>query len=111
PATATPGFATCPASNYGEMFYMLVPDSVGTVNGNVRSKTFVMGVTVATIAHEYQHLINAARRLYILRQTGTSWVEEVWLNEGLSHIAEELAYYRSSKNSPRGNLTASTIRS
>jgi hypothetical protein len=110
PTSTTAGFSGCAASNVGEMFYMLAPDSAGAVNGNVRSKSFVMGVTVGTIAHEYQHLINAARRLYILRQGGSSWQEEVWLNEGLSHIAEELVYYRSSRNTARSNLTPTTIR-
>jgi hypothetical protein len=111
PTTTSNGFSGCSASNVGEMFYMLAPDSTGAVNGNVRSKAFVLNVTVGTIAHEYQHLINAARRLYILRQSGTSWLEEVWLNEGLSHMAEELVYYRASRNSPRSNLAPSVIRS
>jgi len=92
------------------MFYMLVPDSTGVVNGNSRTKAFVLQVTVGTIAHEYQHLINAARRLYILRQGGISWQEDLWLNEGLSHVAEELVYYRSSRNAARSNLTPATIR-
>jgi hypothetical protein len=30
--------------------------------------------------------------------------EEVWLNEGLSHIAEELLFYHASATSPRQNL-------
>jgi hypothetical protein len=111
PTTANTGFSGCAASNVGEMFYMLVPDSTGAVNGNVRSKSFVMNVTVGTIAHEYQHLINAARRLYVLKQGGSSWQEEVWLNEGLSHIAEELVYYRASRNTPRSNISSSAIRS
>ena len=110
PTSSTSGFSGCAASNVGEMFYMLVPDSTGAVNGNTRTKSFVLQVTVGTIAHEYQHLINAARRLYVLRQGGISWQEELWLNEGLSHIAEELVYYRSSRNDPRSNLTPTTIR-
>jgi hypothetical protein len=110
PTSTSAGFIGCAASNVGEMFYMLAPDSTGAVNGNVRSKSFVLSVTVGTIAHEFQHLINAARRLYVLRQGGTSWQEEVWLNEGLSHIAEELVYYRSSRNTSRSNLTPTTIR-
>jgi hypothetical protein len=35
--------------------------------------------------------------------------EDVWLNEGLSHIAEELLYYRVSLLAPRRNISASTI--
>src|SRR6185436_5881685 len=37
--------------------------------------------------------------------------EEVWLNEGLSHIAEELLYYRMSGNAPLQNIDATRVRS
>jgi hypothetical protein len=37
--------------------------------------------------------------------------EETWLNEGLSHIAEELLFYRVSGLSPRSNIDTPTIRS
>jgi hypothetical protein len=40
-----------------------------------------------------------------------SSLEEVWLNEGLSHIAEELLYYRVSGNSPKSNIDLSVIQS
>jgi hypothetical protein len=59
------------------------------------------------VAHEYQHLINAARRLYV---NDAEDFEEVWMNEGLSHIAEELLFYRTSGLSPRSNLDATAIR-
>src|SRR6266496_1429722 len=44
------------------MFYLLVPDSTGVVNNNKRTKTQVITFTNGTVAHEYQHLINASRR-------------------------------------------------
>jgi hypothetical protein len=53
-------------------------------------------------------LINAARRLYI--NTTADDFEEVWLNEGLSHIAEELLFYESTKLQPRANINVATIR-
>ncbi|MDF1505166.1 hypothetical protein PYV61_19615, partial [Roseisolibacter sp. H3M3-2] len=96
----------CPGSNYAEFFYMLVPDPRGTINGNVRSKAYVDEVTVGTLAHEYQHLINAARRLYV---TKADAFEEVWLGEGLSHIAEELVFFRAAGLAPRARLTASSL--
>jgi hypothetical protein len=83
----------CPTSNLGEMFYMLVPDPTGAVNGNVRSAGFVRDVTLGTLAHEYEHLINASRRMWV----NASWngqFEETWLDEGLAHVAEELMFYR-----------------
>ena len=99
--------ASCPMSNEGEMFYMLVPDPTGVVNSNVRTVSSVRGGTVATMAHELQHLINASRRVYVNIAPG---FEEVWLNEGLSHIAEELIFYRTSVGlAPRGNIVLSTL--
>jgi hypothetical protein len=99
--------ASCPRSNEGEMFYMLVPDPTGAVNSNVRTVSFVRGGTVGTMAHEFQHLINASRRVY-LNGTWNGLFEEVWLNEGLSHVAEELVFYRASGMSPRVNIQLGT---
>jgi hypothetical protein len=101
--------ASCPRSNEGEMFYMLVPDPTGAVNSNVRTVSFVRGSTVGTMAHELQHLINGSRRVY-LNGTWSGSFEEVWLNEGLSHIAEELVFYRASVGlAPRGNIVVTQL--
>lgn len=100
------GLQGCATSNHGEMFYLLVPDPNG-VFSDKRSKTDVLTLTPGTLAHEYQHLINAARRLYI---NDAPDFEEVWLNEGLSHIAEELLYYRVSGLGPRQNISTTTLR-
>jgi hypothetical protein len=108
PRQATTDLGACPTSNEGEMFYMLVPDPAGTINGNVRSVPFVDTVTVSVIAHEFQHLINAGRRLYV--NTSAQDFEETWLNEGLSHVAEELLYYRESGMQPRRNYDDAAIR-
>ncbi len=97
----------CPGSNEGEMFYMLVPDPSGVVNGNVRTTGFVDSITTGILAHEFQHLISGSRRVYI--NPGAQDFEDSWLNEGLSHIAEELLYYRESGKSPRQNLNDATI--
>jgi hypothetical protein len=108
PRTATNGLDACPTSNEGEMFYMLVPDPSGTINGNRRSIAFVDTTTVGVLAHEFQHLINAGRRIYV--NTGAQDFEESWLNEGLSHIAEELLYYEESGMQPRQNYGDPQIR-
>lgn len=92
---------TCPGSNESEIFYVLVPDPNGEI-GNARSKAFVQAVITATIAHELQHLVNASRRMYVTRSASVN--EEVWLNEGLSHMAEELVFYRASGLGPRQNI-------
>jgi len=95
-------YGACPGSNVGEMFYLLVPDPSGEVNGNLRTKDFVSRSVVSTIAHEYQHLINASRRMYINNAIRVD--EDTWLNEGLSHVAEELLFYRAAGLSPRSNI-------
>ena len=86
---------SCPGSNVGEIINLLVPDAV-------TSKSTAAANTVGTAAHEFQHLINASRRLYI--NTSAAPTEERWLNEGLSHIAEELMFYKVSKLTPRQNI-------
>ena len=105
PKTTPPG--PCVGSNFAEMFYLLVPDTGGVVNGNKRSKSLVLTLTNGSVAHEYQHLINASRRMYV-NGVGTAF-EERWLDEGLAHIAEELNFFRASQRSPRNNLDATAF--
>jgi hypothetical protein len=110
PRTAVQGFPACPGSNASELFYMLAPDPSGVVNGNARSTSYVRNSTVGVVGHEFQHLISASRRLYIVPDVGgTEWSEDAWLNEGLSHIAEELLFYHRSQTGPRRNLGGSLL--
>ena len=97
----------CATSNETEMFYLLVPDPDGVVNGNRRAKTDVTRLNLTTIAHELQHLINASRRLVV--NGASSGTETVWLDEGLSHLAEELLYFRVSGYSTRSNLVLTDV--
>lgn len=106
PLTDNQVFGGCAGSNLAEMFYVLVPDP-NHVYGDARTKQKVLDLTPGTLAHEYQHLINAGRRMYV--NLPFNDFEEVWLNEGLSHMAEELLYYRVSGNAPRQNLTAAKL--
>jgi hypothetical protein len=108
PRIGTQTFEGCPGSNEAELFYMLVPDPAGVVNGNVRTKEQVRRMTIGVLAHEFQHLINASRRLFI---NNASRFEEAWLNEGLSHIDEELVFYRAAGLGPRLNLDSIRVRS
>jgi hypothetical protein len=107
PTTATARAQACAASNQGEYFYMLAPDPSGVVNSNVRTTGFVDSATVPVLAHEFQHLINASRRLYV---NNAATFEDKWLDEGLAHIAEELLFYRESGLVPRSNLDYPGIR-
>jgi hypothetical protein len=93
--------SSCLSSNEGEIFYLPVPDPNSTINGSYTNKSGLSNVVLSALVHEFQHLINAGRRIYV---NGASSFEESWLNEGLSHIAEELLYYRMSGNSPLTNI-------
>jgi hypothetical protein len=99
---------TCVASNEGEIFYLPVPDPNSTINGNYKVKDNLARGNLGVLVHEFQHLINAGRRIYV---HNASSFEEVWLNEGLSHIAEELLYYRISGNAPGSNIDLSVFTS
>lgn len=107
PRSGSTGMQTCAGSNEAEMFYLMAPDPNGVVNGNKRDKNRVLESTLGTIAHEFQHLINASRRVYV--NNAPAW-EDTWLNEGLSHIAEELMFYHVSGLSPRQNINVDRIR-
>jgi hypothetical protein len=109
PITATPDLQGCAGSNYAELFYLLAPDPTGVINGNVRRTAFVDSVTTSVLAHEFQHLINASRRLYVTQ--GVQDFEETWLNEGLSHIAEELLFFHEAGLTSRQNVDTIKLRS
>jgi hypothetical protein len=72
-------------SNKGEVFYALAPDPSGTVTCNL-SKESVLRLVPVTFIHEFQHMISYNQ--HVLVRGGAS--EILWLNEGLSHTAEEL---------------------
>ena len=106
PKVANADFQACPASNQAEMFYLLVPDPTGSL-GFTRDVEFVRRITLGVIAHEFQHLINSSTRLF--QTANADWPETVYMEEGLSHIAEELVFYESSGLLPRTNITATTL--
>ncbi len=71
-------------SNDGEVFYGLVPDP-GNSTCDI-SKDFANAFLPPTFIHEFQHMISFNQ--HVLVRQGTA--EDTWLNEGLSHFAEEL---------------------
>ena len=79
-------FPTQANSNGGETFYSLVPD-IGGTRSCEHTKADVERLVPATFVHEFQHMISFGQ--HVLARGGSS--ESVWLNEGMSHIAEELA--------------------
>ncbi len=74
------------STNEQEIFYVLSADPTGQFN-NVRSTTTVRQGTRGVIAHEFQHMINQSVRQY---NPAVEALEVAWLNEGLSHLAEEV---------------------
>jgi hypothetical protein len=87
PATDQGGGADtfCPESNNAEIFYLLSPDPTGRF-GNIRSNSSVRQGTRGTIAHEFQHMINAGKRL---ENPAVKHFEATWLDEALAHFAED----------------------
>ena len=73
-------------SNQGEVFFAYVPDPAGTFSCP-HTAAEVRTQLPATFVHEFQHMISYNQ--HALVRGGLT--EEVWLNEGLSHLAEELA--------------------
>jgi hypothetical protein len=86
PTTAPNPKDACPQSNLAELFYLLAPDPTGSINGNIRNTKDVRQGTRGTIAHEFQHMINASERI---RSPIDQPLEDVWLDEGLAHFAED----------------------
>jgi uncharacterized protein (TIGR03437 family) len=71
-------------SNEGEIFYGLVPDPNGEAACRI-TKAQVQRALPSTFIHEFQHMINYNH--HVLEGGGEQ--EADWLNEGMSHIAEE----------------------
>lgn len=75
-----------PNSNEGEVFYSLVPDPQGQF-GCARSVQRVEESVPTVFVHEFQHMISFNH--HVLINDGPD--EETWLDEGLAHMAEEVA--------------------
>lgn len=105
------GRAECAGSNAAEIFYLMVPDPTGGSGADSRrpfAADLVRRRIPGLLVHEFQHLVNDSRRLHVNR--APMW-EETWLNEGLSHIAEELMFYRASGLAPRRNVGPTALSS
>ena len=73
-------------SNRAEVFYSLVPDPQAQFSC-ARTVAAVQASAPPTFVHEFQHMISFNQ--HVLVRSGSD--EDAWLNEGLSHIAEEVA--------------------
>ena len=88
-------------SNKAEIFYSMVPDPTGAT-GSCAHDLATFSLTVpSTFVHEFQHMISYNQHVLVRRGPD----EEPWLNEGLSHMAEEVAslLYENDPSQPRTN--------
>ncbi|MCC6810585.1 MAG: hypothetical protein IT381_24355 [Deltaproteobacteria bacterium] len=79
--------------NQTDIMWAQPPGLMATINGVAKTPT--VDLVAGTLAHEYQHMINLARARAIM-VNGMPKVEETFLNEALSHLAEDLTGYGSS---------------
>lgn len=78
-----------PTSNYQEIVYTMIPDPSGTY-GVAISKSFAMdNLLTAIFPHELQHAISYNQ--HVFENGGPP--EQNWLNEGMSHLMEDLYGY------------------
>jgi hypothetical protein len=78
-------FTSNKGSNKGEILYTMVPDPTSQFSCG-HSLAEVQSLTPSTMLHEFQHMIS--HNQHVLVRKGPA--ENVWLNEGLSILAEEL---------------------
>ncbi len=75
-----------PASNAQEIFYTMMPDPEGSCGIPVSATFTVDNILPGVLAHEYQHMTSFNQ--HVFKKGGST--EEAWLNEGLSHFAEDI---------------------
>jgi hypothetical protein len=83
-ADLLPHSSNNPGSNEAEIFYGLVPDPSNPQCTVLKSEA--ASRLPPTFIHEFQHMISFNQ--HVLVRGGSA--EDTWLNEGLSHFAEEL---------------------
>lgn len=98
----TSASGVCPTSNEGEILYLLTPDP-GGIWGKQVSHDGVLESVRGTSSHEFQHLLNTGIRLIEDGGTFGSSLMDTWLDEGLSHVAEEVVGLRRRGLRPREN--------
>ncbi|MBC7843286.1 MAG: hypothetical protein H7099_13280 [Gemmatimonadaceae bacterium] len=98
--------STAATSNRGEIFYAFVPDETERWSCS-HTKADVLANLPPTFIHELQHMVSFGE--HAIERNGAA--EEVWLNEGLSHMAEELGslVFEAKFPAPAGRVNPSQI--
>ena len=103
PGDLLPGLVDPRVTNGMEIFYSFVPDPTGHY-GNVFDKERSLDAINAVLAHEFSHMIMFNYRVLIFGSGRSgAYMEDMWLDEGIAHIAEDLNNYDES-NIARANL-------
>ena len=90
PGDLLPTYVPTGATNGMEIYYSMVPDPNG-IYGNVYEKERALEVIRGVIAHEFQHMIMFNYRILIFGNGyDGKYMAELWVDEGLAHIAEDL---------------------
>jgi hypothetical protein len=98
--------ASCADSNQGEILYALMPDPTGSVNGNVRTLSYVYGAMGPALVHHFAHLAIASRRIYFSH----SAQELTWLDEGIAWAMQEVVFFNASVGlGARSNIDLSML--
>lgn len=96
---------TCPAGNEAEIVYLLAPDPTAEFSDSV-SVEGALRTGIGASPGEFEHLINTGNR--VIKQGGSfGQLETTWLDEGLSHIAEEVVGLKRAGLPVRDNLDLS----
>ena len=91
----------CPASNGGEILYLLAADPDGRFSKPVPARFATTGA-IGVAAHELAHLVSAERRT-VLASGSFASLEVTWLSEALAHSAETFVGMSGAFLRPGGN--------
>ncbi len=80
---------TNPSSNGREIIYTIVPDPTGEYGTPVDNDFAMENLLPAVLPHELQHAISYNQHVFV--QGGAA--EDDWLNEGMSHLIEDIMGY------------------
>ncbi len=100
--------SSCEASNEGEIFYLVGLDPDEDFGAEI-DRDFGNRLARSTVAHEFAHLLNTQQRVTLGGGNIFGDREVAWLDEGMAHLAEEIAGLRAAGLGTRANLDLDMI--
>ncbi|MYA33717.1 MAG: hypothetical protein F4164_01555 [Gemmatimonadales bacterium] len=100
--------SSCEASNEGEIFYLVGLDPDEDFGAEI-DREFGNALARSTVAHEFAHLLNTQQRVTLGSGNIFGDREVAWLDEGMAHLAEEVAGLRAAGFGTRSNLDLDMI--